>query len=82
MKFHDPSDDVFLSVVVSLETASAKLLADLACDMDSSLDELISGILEEAASSMKQKPIQLPETRIPEKCSLDDLLRVVKKRKA
>ena len=75
MKYTDPSDQVLLSLIISVRADTAEFLAEMAKEMDSSVDEVVSAIAEDSLCDVSQAPDLPDSTVIPDSCSLEELLR-------
>ena len=79
MKYLDPSEFVLFPVMLSIRADTAMLLRDMASQMDTSLDELLSAIAEDSASELEGSSEFLEDVVIPDGCSTEDLLRTLEK---
>ncbi len=75
MKFHDHSERVLFPAFISVSSDSAHLLAQMAEEMEVSLDELLSGIAEDAVSELQKNSLTMNDVFIPDQCSREDLLK-------
>ncbi len=75
MKFLDPAEQILLPVVLSIRADTASLLAEMATELDSSIDELLSSIAEDAVSGLSKEESFLEDVVIPDRCSTEDLIR-------
>ncbi len=74
----DPAKRVVLPVLVSLRSDVVHLLDELAIDMDLSIDELFSAIVEEAAFGLEKSSKFGEDIVIPDQCSMKDLLDLIR----
>ena len=79
MKFLDPSSQVLLPVVISVRADTAQILSEMALEMESSLDEVLSDMAEDAAACLGCSSIFLEDVVIPDRCSTEDLLKSLEK---
>ncbi len=75
MKFLDPAEQILFPAVLSLRADTAALLAEMATELDSSIDELLSSIAEDAVSGLSKEKFFLEDVVIPDSCSTEDLIR-------
>ena len=54
MKYIDPGDRVLFPVIISLRAEAAQLLRDMAGEMGTTLDELISALAEDSACDLSR----------------------------
>ena len=76
MKYQDPAERVLLPVIISVTVETAQLLSEMANEMDVSLDEVVTAISEEAVTGLSRKDF-IEDVYIPDRCSREDLLRVL-----
>ncbi len=75
MKYLDPRERSLYHLIISLSGEAALVLQEMASEMDASIDELVSAILEDSVASLS-KPMNLfTDVVIPDKCSKEDLLK-------
>lgn len=80
MKSINPKNEyVPLSVNISVRRDTLRLLNDIAGDMGISISEVLSFLAEDSVIDFELDEISL--TKIPSKCSLEDLKEALKKRK-
>ena len=77
MKFLDPADHVLLPVMISVRADSARLLQEMALELGTTLDELISALAEDSAYDLENPRRSLDDVFIPDQCSKDDLLKML-----
>ncbi|WP_320667548.1 hypothetical protein [Prochlorococcus sp. MIT 1307] len=77
MNYLDPAERVLFPVIISVRADTAKLLSEMASEMDVSMDEVISAIAEESASGLGPINEELSNVCIPDKCSLEELLKFI-----
>ena len=75
MKYIDPGDQVLLSLIISVRADTAEFLAEMAKEMDSSVDEVVSAIAEDSLCDVSQVADLPDSTVVPDSCSLEELLR-------
>ncbi len=78
MKFLDPAEQVLFPAILSLRADTAELLAEMAEELETSLDEVLSSIAEDAVSGLSKPTIFFNDVVIPDRCSTDDLFRSMK----
>ncbi len=66
--------DISFSVNLSLKNETLRMLIEMADDMGTSLDELLSSIAEDSVIDLKRLQDELGIVIIPEKCSTQDLI--------
>ncbi len=77
MKYLDPSADLTLvPVVLSVHPQTAQLLNEMSRELGVSIDELVSSIAEDSVTEL-EKPIEFMETVLPDKCSLEQLRKLL-----
>ncbi len=76
MNYHDPGDQVFIPLIVSLRSDSADRLTQIANEMGVSLDELFSALAEDAAIGLNPSG-GLSNLVIPDRVSKEALLRAL-----
>ena len=74
MKYLEPGDRVLFPVMISLRADAAKLLREMASEMGTTLDELISALAEDSVCDLSGPPENLEDVYIPDRCSTKDLL--------
>ncbi len=74
MKYIDPSESVFLPVIISVSADTAHVLTSMANEMDTSLDELLSAIAEDSAIEFSDDGAFSHDIAIPDSISTEDLL--------
>ena len=79
MKYTDPGDRVLFPVMISLRAEAAQLLRDMAGEMGTTLDELISALAEDSACDLSRSSEFLDDVFIPDRCSTQDLLKRLEK---
>ncbi len=67
-----------LPVLVSLGTQSADLLFEMASEMNVSLDELFSSILEDSVIGLTESSQFSHDVVIPDSCSTEHLLKYLR----
>tara|TARA_Y100001968_G_C19211712_1_gene645083 strand:- start:331 stop:561 length:231 start_codon:yes stop_codon:yes gene_type:complete len=72
MKYLDPSSHVVLPTLLTVNTATADLLLELAADMGISLDELLSALAEDSVIALASS--DFGDVTIPDRCSKQDLM--------
>ena len=75
MNSPEHTEQVLFPAIISVSAASADLLAEMALEMNVSLDELISSLAEDVVTGLTQSSTEIGQTYIPDKCSTADLLR-------
>ena len=66
--------DVSINVNLSLKDETLRILIEMATDMGSSLEEVISSITEDSVIDLERLQDDLGIVIIPEKCSKQDLI--------
>jgi hypothetical protein len=75
MNSNNRSDkEISFSVNLSLKNETLRMLIEMADDMGTSLDELLSSIAEDSVIDLKRLQDELGIVIIPEKCSTQDLI--------
>tara|TARA_B100000945_G_C20086143_1_gene459045 strand:- start:143 stop:382 length:240 start_codon:yes stop_codon:yes gene_type:complete len=69
-----PGQNISFSVNLSLKDETLRMLIEMADDMGTSLDELLSSIAEDSVIDLKRLQDDLGIIIIPEKCSTQDLI--------
>ena len=77
MKYLDPAEHVLFPVVISVRADAAELLQEMAREMGTTLDELISALAEDSACELSGPREFLDDVVIPESCSTEDLLKML-----
>ncbi len=77
MKFLDSAEQAFFPVVISVRAETAAFLYEMAAEMDISIDELVSGIAEDAVIGLAKPSVFFEDIVIPDSCSTEDLLKVL-----
>ena len=72
MKYLDPSSHVVLPTLLTVRSATADLLLELADDMGISLDELLSVLAEDSVITLGNT--SFGDVTIPDRCSKQDLM--------
>ena len=81
MFYQDPGEQVFVPLILSMRADSAKLLNELASEMEVTLDELFIAIAEDHAISLESPKIaNFEEVVIPDRVSTNDLWRALHKK--
>ena len=81
MKYLDPAEQVLFPVMISLRADAAELLREMADEMGTTMDELISALAEDSASDLARPNDSLEDSAIPrnvvipDKCSTQELLK-------
>ncbi len=75
MKYLDPAKSVLLPVIISLRPETARLLTEMAEDMDVSIEEVLSAITEDSVDELCNRPEFEEDVVIPSSCSREDLLK-------
>ena len=73
MKFLDPAEQVLFPAILSLRADTAQLLSEMAEELETSLDEVLSSIAEDAVSELPTSAIFFSDVVIPDRCSTEDL---------
>ncbi len=79
MKYLDPAERFLFPVILSVRADTAQLLKEMAMEMDSSIDELLSAIAEDSVCDLAGKYSFLEDVFIPDSCSTKDLLKMLGK---
>ena len=74
---HPSSDEVLFPVTISVKAATVRLLSEMARDMGISIDDVLSVLAEDAAIDLETDCKYLDQISIPDKCSREDLLKVL-----
>jgi len=69
-----PGQNVYINVNLSLKEETLRMLIEMANDMGSSLEEVISSITEDSVIDLERLQSDLGIVIIPEKCSKQDLI--------
>ena len=69
-----PDQNVSFSVNLSLKDETLQMLLEMANDMGTSIDEVLSSIAEDSVIDLKRLQDDLGIVIIPEKCSTQDLI--------
>ena len=87
MNYLDPAERVLFPVIITLRADTAELLDEMANEMEVSMDEVLSAIAEESVgelgpsssdvSSLDGDSAFLDEVLIPDRCSTEDLLKLM-----
>tara|TARA_B100000700_G_scaffold277243_1_gene324461 strand:+ start:424 stop:663 length:240 start_codon:yes stop_codon:yes gene_type:complete len=72
------SQNISLNVNLSLKDETLRLLMEMADDMGASLEEVLSSIAEDSVIDLKRLQSDLGIVIIPEKCSKNDLINLIK----
>ena len=81
MKSINPKNEYIpLSVNISVRRDTLRLLLEIANDMEISISEVLSFLAEDSVIDFELDE-KLSLTKIPNKCSLDDLKKALRKRK-
>ncbi len=75
MKYLDPSEQVLVPVFMTVRGDTARLLTEMAKEIGVSLDELLSGIAEDAVIGLEEPSPKLDDVVIPNSTNAFDLLR-------
>ena len=70
----EPGQNISIRVNLSLKDETLRMLIEMADDMGTSLDELLSSIAEDSVIDLKRLQDDLGIVIIPEKCSTQDLI--------
>ena len=68
------SQNICLNVNLSLKEETLRMLIEMANDMGTSLEEVLSTIAEDSVIDLQRLQSDLGITIIPEKCSKEDLI--------
>ena len=75
MNSNNPSSqNISISINLSLKEETLRMLLEMADDMGESLDDVISSIAEDSVIDLKRLQDELGIVIIPEKCSKQDLI--------
>ena len=77
MKYSDPGEEVLFPVIISLRADAAQLLREMANEMGTTMDELISALAEDSACELAAPKVFLDDVVIPDRCSKEDLLKTL-----
>ena len=87
MNYLDPAERVLFPVIITVRADTAELLDEMANEMEVSMDEVLSAIAEEsvnelgssryASSKLEGVSDFLDEVLIPDRCSTEDLLKLM-----
>ena len=66
--------NVFINVNLSLKSETLRMLIEMANDMGTSLEDVISSITEDSVIDLERLQDDLGIVIIPEKCSTQDLI--------
>ena len=80
MKYVDPAEQVFIPLLVSVRADTARLLREMASELEVSIDELFSCIAEDSAINIERENCFFEDVLIPDRCSSEDLLRSLNKK--
>ena len=69
------SQNVYINVNLSLKDETLRMLIEMADEMGSSLEEVLSSIAEDSVIDLKRLQDELGIVIIPEKCSTQDLIK-------
>ena len=69
------SQNVYINVNLSLKDETLRMLIEMADEMGSSLEEVLSSIAEDSVIDLKRLQDELGIVIIPEKCSTQDLVK-------
>ena len=75
MKYLDPAEQVLFPVMISLRADDAELLREMADEMGTTMDELISALAEDSACDLASPKDPIENVVIPDRCSTEDLLK-------
>ncbi len=73
------SQNISISVNLSLKDETLRLLIEMAEDMGISIDDILSSIAEDSVIDLKRFQQDLDMIVIPEKCSKQDLINSLEK---
>ena len=68
------SQNISISVNLSLKDETLRLLIEMADDMGISIDDILSSIAEDSVIDLKRYQQDLSKIVIPDKCSKQDLI--------
>ena len=77
MKHLDPAEHELFPVLISVRADAAQLLREMASEMGTTLDELISALAEDSACELAGPRDSLDDVFIPDSCSATDLLKAL-----
>ncbi len=78
MKYLEPSgEQSLIPLIISVRAETARLLSEMAREMGVSLDEVLSFIAEDAVIGLESRSKELEDIFIPDKCSMEDLLKAM-----
>ena len=81
MKSLNPKNEyVPLRINISLRRDTLRLISEMASDMGISIDEVLSFLAEDSVIDLEIDE-DLKDIKIPNKCSIEDLKSIIKKRK-
>ena len=81
MKSLNPKNEYIpLRINLSVRRDTLRLLSEMANDMGISIDEVLSFLAEDSVIDLEIEE-DLKRIRIPDKCSIEDLKRIINKRK-
>ena len=72
--YNSSNQNVSINVNLSLKDETLRMLIEMAEDMGTSLDEVLSSIAEDSVIDLKRLQDDLGFVIIPEKCSTQDLI--------
>ena len=75
MKYLDPAESVLFPVIISVRADTAEMLAEMANEMDVTMDEVLSAIAEDSVSELGMEERFLEDVVIPDRCSTEDLIK-------
>ncbi len=70
-------DERVYPVTISVKAGTVRLLSEMASDMGISIEDILSVLAEDAAIDLEHDFLDLSNTRIPDKCSTEDLLKAL-----
>ena len=71
------SQNISISVNLSLKGETLRLLIEMADDMGISIDDILSSIAEDSVIDLKRFQEELGKIFIPDKCSKQDLINLL-----
>ena len=74
MKHLDPAEQILLPVIISVRADTAELLREMAHELESSMDEVLSAIAEDSVTELSHSTAFVNDVVIPDRCSTKDLL--------
>ena len=81
MNYLNPAERILFPVIISVRADTADVLREMANEMEVSMDEVLSAIAEESAYElgveMEQEDLLERSVYIPDKCSTEDLLKLM-----